>query len=189
MVEHNMPAMRQVAYAFAKMAKDPSLRDGLLLDIRNQRVTAQGRELEQRRQEQERLQQESAQQAQLERDLGPAYRRGLKEAGILRTQDVTDDLRDGIRMRFNFLVEKNGRTPTPEEMRWCVVKAAEELKAKGQLKPPPKPRAAPKPPPEQQKPRLANGQKDWSKVPEHIRMRDPDFLFNKAARASVRRSS
>lgn len=189
LVEHKMPVLREVARAYALMVKDPSLREGLLMTIRNERVAAQSREVEQRRQALERQEQESAQQAEMQRRLAPAYRQGLKDAGILRPQDITDELRDGIRMRFNFLMEKNGGMPSFEEMRWCVVKAAEEQKAKGKLQPPPKPRAAPAPPVVEQRTRPSNGKRDWTKVPESIRMSDPDFLFDRAARALARRSS
>lgn len=189
LVEHNMPVLHQVAKAYALMRKDPSLREGLLQAIREERVNAQGQEVERKRKQLEQQEQESAQQAQLERTLKPAYRQGLKEAGILRDADVTDELRDGIRMRFQFLQAKHGRAPTAEEMRWCVTDAAKALKAAGKLKAPPRPRAVPTPPPEQQTPRATNGKKDWSKVPHEARMRDPDFLFDRAARLSVQRSS
>lgn len=187
LAEHHMPVLHQVARAYAMMRKDPSLREGLLASIREERVNAQSQEVERKRKALEQQEQERAQQSELERTLAPAYRRALKEAGILRQEDVTDELRDGIRMRFNFLVGKHGRPPTPEEMRWCVTDAAAQLKAQGKLKAPAKPRAAPTPPaPPPGQERKTNGQIDWTKVPESVRMRDPRFLFDKAARAQVR---
>lgn len=192
LVEHHMPVLHQIARAYAMMRKDPSLRDGLLSTIREERVAAQSQEVERKRKALEQQEQESAQQAQLERTLKPAYRRGLKEAGILRDEDITDELRDAIRMRYQFVMSKHQRPPTAEEMRWCVTDAAADLKAKGKLKPPPaRPRAAPTPPPAngQASPRPTNGKIDWTKVPESVRMRDPRFLFDKAARAQVRGAS
>jgi hypothetical protein len=189
LVEHHMPVLHQVAKAYALMRKDPSLREGLLSAIREERVTAQGREVEQRRQALEQQEQERAEQAQLERTLKPAYRQGLKDAGILRESDITDELRDGIRMRYQFLMAKHGRMLTAAEMRFCVTDAAAVLKTQGKLKAPPRPRAVPAPAQAQTTPRETNGKKDWTKVPHEQRMRDPEFLFDRAARAQVRQSS
>lgn len=189
LVERGMPVLHQVAKAYALMRKDPSLREGLLAQIREDRVNAQQQEVERKRKDLERQQHESEQQAQLMRDLAPAYRAGLRAAGILRPQDVTDELRDGIRMRFNFLIGKHNRSPTPEEMRWCVTDAADQLKAKGELKAPQRPRAAPPPPPAPPNQRQSSGKRDWTKVPHEVRMSDPDFLFDRAARELVRRTS
>ena len=185
--EGGMQVLHEVAFAYARMRKNPQLRASVIAEIREKRVNAQQQELEQRRRALQQQEQEAAQNAQMEQTLRPAYNQGLKEAGILRKDQVTDELRDGIKMRFDFLTRKHQRTPTGAELKACIKDAVDYLKAKGKLAAPARPRAAPPVPETTARP--SNGKIDWNEVPEGQRMRDPKFLFDKAARASIRRSS
>lgn len=182
-----MQVLQSVAYAFARMRKNPQLRSNVIAELREKRVKAQQQDLEQRRQALQQQEQEAAQFAQIQEQLAPAYKAGLREAGIMRKEQVTDELRDGIKMRFDYLRAKHKRTPTGPELKLCIKGAVEELKAKGKLAAPARPRAAP-PVPETTT-RSSNGKIDWNEVPEGQRNRDPRFLFDKAARRSIRPSS
>jgi hypothetical protein len=175
LIEHREPVLHQLAYAYAKMRKDPSLRQGLLTTIREERIAAQQRDVEQRRRALQQQEQETTQYNESMRTLGPAYRQGLKEAGIIHlAQSLPDDLQDEIRMRFEYVKAKNGGKCTPEQMVLCVKSAA---KAAGYPKgAPPRPAAAAKPP--EPTPRAANGKRNWDTVPHEVRMKDPDFLFS-----------
>ena len=182
-----MQVLHEVAFAYARMRKSPQLRASVIAEIREKRVNAQQQELEQRRQALQRQEQETAQLTQMQQTLAPAYKQGLKEAGILRQEQVTDELRDGIKMRFDYLTRKHQRTPTGPELKMCIKHAVEELKARGKLAAPARPRGAPPAPETTARP--SNGKIDWNEVPEGQRMRDPNFLFSKSARASIRRGA
>jgi hypothetical protein len=185
--DEGMRVLVEAARATARMIKNPQLRANVVAELRAKRVAAQEQQLAQQRQALQQQQQEAAEQAQLQQTLAPAYKQGLKEAGILRKEQLTDELRDGIKMRFDHLTQKHQRTPTGAELKMCIRSAVEELKAKGKLAAPARPRAAPPVPETTARP--SNGKKDWSKVPEAQRMRDPAFLFDKAARKSVQRGA
>ena len=179
--------LHELAFAYARMRKNPQLRANVIADLRAKRVAAQEQELNQRRQALQQQEQETAQLTQLQQTLAPAYKAGLREAGILRKEQVTDELRDGIKMRFDYLTRKHQRTPTGAELKMCIKHAVDELTAKGKLAAPARPRAAPVVP--EATPRPSNGKVDWNEVPESQRMRDPKFLFDKSARASIRRAT
>lgn len=185
--EAGMRVLVEVARATARMIKNPQMRAEVVAELRAKRVAAQEQQLAQQRLALQQQEQEAAQVAQMQQTLAPAYKQGLKEAGILRPEQLTDELREGIRMRFNYLTQKHQRTPTGAELKLCIKSAVEELRAKGKLAAPVRPRAAPPVPETTTRP--SNGKKDWSKVPEAQRMRDPAFLFDKAARKSVQRGA
>lgn len=176
LIEKNEGVLKQVAVAYAKIVKNPALRDDLLAVIRRERLDHQERETQQRRRALERQEQETAQLSQMQQELGPAYRAGLKEAGLLPiASNLPEDLKDEIRMRFEFVRGRNGGKITAEQMRACVVSGA---KAAGYPKGPAQ-RPAPAPKAPEAKPQPTNGKRDWGAVPREVRMRDVDYLFRR----------
>jgi hypothetical protein len=176
---HNEPVLKQVAIAYAKIAKDPSLRENLLAVIRREQLDAQERETTQRRRALEQQETETRELSQLQQELGPAYNLGLKDAGLIQLakspEGLPEDLKDEIRMRFDFVRQRNGGKITGEQMRACVVSAA---KAAGYPKgPAQRPVPAPKAPEPTARP--ANGKRDWDAVPREVKMRDVDYLFRR----------
>lgn len=178
LIVENEGVLKQVAIAYAKMAKDPSLRENLLAVIRRERLDAQERDTQQRRRALEQQETEARELSQMQREIAPAYHLGLKDAGLLQLAKqgpLPDDLQDEIRMRFEFVRGRNNGKITPEQMRACVVAGA---KAAGYPKgPAARPAPAPKAP--EPTPRAANGKRDWSQVPREVKMRDVDYLFRR----------
>jgi len=177
LIEQNEGVLKQVAVAYAKIVKNPALRDDLLAVIRRERLDAQERDTQQRRRALEQQEQETRELSQMQQVLGPAYNLGLKDAGLLQLakEGLPEDLKDEIRMRFDFVRSRNGGQITPEQMRACVVSGA---KAAGYPKAPAaRPGPAPRAP--EPNPRPANGKRDWSAVPREVRMRDVDYLFRR----------
>jgi hypothetical protein len=175
LIVQNEPVLKQVAIAYAKIAKDPSLRENLLAVIRRERLDAQEQETQQRRRALEQQETETREFAQLQAELGPAYRLGLKDAGLLAlAKDLPEEVRDEIRMRFEFVRSRDGKV-TAEKMRAIVVAGA---KAAGYPKGPAQ-RPAPAPKTPDPTPRPANGKRDWDAVPREVKMRDVDYLFRR----------